>query len=78
MPNNKGAPLSKFIQTVDEAGDQVIINLEAIAYIEKAFLGLTVHFQDNYVVLKGEQADIFWEVMTEVSSQAYKPQEDKK
>jgi hypothetical protein len=72
--------LSKFIQTIDSDGDPVIINLEAITHIEKAFLGLTIYFQpDCLVALKGESADIFWEFITEASWQInQQPQEEDK
>jgi hypothetical protein len=72
--------LSKFIQTFDEDGEPVIINLEAITHIEKAFLGLKIYLQaDCFVTLKGERADTFWEVITEASWQiGQQPQEDKK
>ncbi|GAX43429.1 hypothetical protein NIES4075_44420 [Tolypothrix sp. NIES-4075] len=74
--------MSKFIQTVDENNRSVIINLEAISHVFRFDDGnLPIYFcnrLDN-VVLKGQQADIFWEFMTKASWQInQQPQEDEK
>lgn len=74
--------MSKFIQTVDEDNISVIINLDAVSHAFKfKDDSLQIYFQNhlNNVVLKGQQADIFWEFMTKASWQInQQPQEDKK
>lgn len=62
--------MSKFIQTIDNDQDPVIINLEAITHVSQTRMGVTIYFQDQIVVvLEGEEADIFWEFMTKASWQ---------
>jgi hypothetical protein len=80
MPNNKGAPLSKFIQTFDQGENPVIINVEAITHIFKAaYNTLNVHLGRYVVTLQGENADMFWELFSKQSLHIYQQtQEDKK
>lgn len=86
MPNaqspKENPQLSKFIQTIDEDGLLVIINLEAVSHVFKfADNALQFYFQqDRVITLRGENANILWEFLTAASWQVYQqPQEaDKK
>ncbi|MBW4568057.1 MAG: hypothetical protein KME31_08540 [Tolypothrix carrinoi HA7290-LM1] len=86
MPNaqcpitKENLPLSKFIEILDKDGDPIIIDLEAVTHAVKTYVGVTVYFRDSYyVVLKEENADTLWEVLSEQSLKLYqRPQPDKK
>ncbi|MBW4480340.1 MAG: hypothetical protein KME54_26760 [Tolypothrix brevis GSE-NOS-MK-07-07A] len=73
--------MSKFIQTSDHAGDPVIINLEVITHIFKVACNntLNIHLGRYVVTLQGENADIFWDLLSKQSLHLYQqPQEDEK
>ncbi len=72
--------MTKFIQTADQSGSPVIINLEAITHIFKAdYKTLNIHLGRYIVTLQGENADIFWELFSKQSLHIYQqPQEDEK
>lgn len=73
--------MSKFVQTIDEDGDPIIINLDGVTHVSRTGAGLVVFLQGQRAVsLKGGNADTLWEFMTAASWQIdQQPQEkDKK
>lgn len=54
--------MSKFVETIDEDGDLVIINLEAITHVLNIRGQLQIHFQQDSTIVKldGHKAEAFW------------------